>query len=183
MGFPHPTPDVPGRWPHLASEIARVHLVSPESTTLLQALDRDEGSAVDGSAPGHVCATAWVFSPDADYLILVRHQVFVWSTPGGHIEPHETSRVGGQRELEEETGLTSFDVRAVLDHPALVHVTDVPNPRPHRHWNIAWLYTCEMDAPLSRVEGARWFALTQLPDGAPDLRATALRLRGLLASP
>ena len=180
MGFPHPSPDVPGRWPHLASEVARVHFVTPESMTLLQALDVDEGSAIDAVAPGHVCATAWVFSPDAAYLILVQHQVFIWSTPGGHLEPHETSRVGGQRELEEETGLTSFDVRAVFDHPALVHVTDVPNPHPHRHWNIAWLHTCEMDAPMSPIEGARWFAVDHLPDGAPDLRATAHLLRNLL---
>lgn len=180
MGFPHSTPDVPGRWPHLASEVARVHLVSPDSAILLQALDSDEGAVADGSAPGHVCATAWVFSPDAEYLILVRHKVFTWSTPGGHIEPHETSRDGGLRELEEETGLTSFDVRGIFDHPALVHVTDVPNPRFHRHWNIAWLYTCEMDAPLSPAEGARWYAVDEIPEGAPDLRTTAYLVRDLL---
>ncbi|MGA0878973.1 MAG: NUDIX domain-containing protein [Ilumatobacteraceae bacterium] len=180
MGFPHPTPHVPGRWPHLEAEVAAVPLTSPEATRLLRALDVDAGSTADDTASGHVCATTWVFSPDAHHLILVQHSVFTWSIPGGHIELHETSRMGGLRELEEETGLTSFDVRAVFDHPALVHVTDVPNPLPHRHWNIAWLYVCHMDAPLSPVEGARWFAVDALPDGAPDLLATARRARQLL---
>lgn len=180
MGFPHATPDVPGHWPHLEREVAAVHCASPEAASLLRALDTDDDSKTTEIVPGHVCATAWVFSPDANFLILVQHKVFTWSTPGGHIEPHETSRHGGLRELEEETGLTAFDVRAVFDHPALVHVTDVPNPRPHRHWNIAWLYTCERDAPLSPVEGARWFALDALPDGAPDLRTTAPRLSELV---
>lgn len=157
-----------------------MHHTSPESNALLGALDFDGDSSVNVLPPGHVCATAWVFSPNAEYSLLVRHKAFTWSTPGGHIEPHESSRSGGLRELEEETGLTPFDVRSIFDHPALVHVTDVPNPRPHRHWNIAWLYTCEMDAPLSPVEGASWFRIDELPDGAPDLHETARRMRELL---
>ena len=175
MGFPHPTPDVPGRWPHLRDEVLAIARRSDEADQLLRGLDGAADVAV-----GHVCATAWVFSPDARHLILVHHKVFTWSTPGGHIEPHETSRTGGLRELEEETGLTRFDVRLVVDDPVHVHVTDVPLPRPHRHWNIAWLYTCEMDAPLSVSEGARWFPVDALPIGPPDLQPTASLLRAIV---
>lgn len=179
MGFPHQTPDVPGHWPQLRREVAAVQVSSAQSQLLLSALDTDQSNVPQ---PGHVCATTWVFSPDAAYILLVHHQVFTWSTPGGHIEPHETSQSGGLRELEEETGLTRFDVRAVFDHPAHVHISDVPNPRPHRHWNIAWLYTCDMDAPLSPIEGAQWFRVDQLPQGAPDLAETADLLGRLVNS-
>ena len=176
MAHPHPTPDLPGRWPKIRAEVERVHLADSESAALLRALDGD-GCAV----AGHVCATTWIFSPDGAHTILVRHRTFDWSVPGGHIEPHESTFEGGLRELEEETGLTRYDVRSVDDSPALVHVTDTTNPTPHRHWNVAWLYVGDMDAPLSAVEGARWFECDRLPDGPPDLADCLRILRASLA--
>jgi 8-oxo-dGTP pyrophosphatase MutT (NUDIX family) len=184
MAHPHPTPDVPGRWPHLYSEVERclsrddvsIHLLT---NLALPDLDdrRDLGETV---ITGHACATTWVFDPAGRYTLLVRHRLFDWSAPGGHIEPHETSRDGGLRELEEETGLTRFDVTAILDVPALIHVSDLPGDRPHRHWNIAWLYTAEMDSPLSPVEGACWWPVDSLPAGPPDLVPTTSRLLAIL---
>jgi len=145
------------------------------SVGLLRALDGDPAAIT-----GHVCATTWILSPDAMHSILVRHRIFGWSAPGGHIEPHESTFEGGLRELEEETGLTRFDVRRVLDRPAMVHVTDLAGDRPHRHWNVAWLFTCEMDAPLSPREGARWFPIDSPPPGPPDLASDLTRLAALV---
>ncbi len=96
------------------------------------------------------------------------------------MEIHETTREAGRRELEEETGLTAFDVRPADDVPALIHVTDTINPTPHRHWNVAWLYVCDMDAPLSAAEGARWFDCDRLPEGPPDLAGCLRILRASL---
>jgi 8-oxo-dGTP pyrophosphatase MutT (NUDIX family) len=184
MAFPHPTPNVPGRWPHLHSEVEHCFSRDGISELLLSNLAppdpddrRDLGSTV---ASGHVCATTWVFDPSGRYALLVRHRLFDWSSPGGHIDPRETSREGGLRELEEETGLTRFDVTSILDVPALIHVTDLSGDRPHRHWNIAWLYTAEMDSPLSPVEGARWWSVDSLPSGPPDLASTTSRLLAIL---
>lgn len=176
MGYPHPTVDVPGDWPSIRGEVERVRHRDSLADELLSLLTGDSLAV-----PGHVCATAWVLSPDGLHTVLVRHRTLGWSTPGGHVETHETTREAGRRELEEETGLTAFDVRAVYDCPALVHVTDTTNPTPHRHWNVAWLYVCDMDAPLSVVEGARWFACDRLPDGPPDLAACLQILRASVA--
>ncbi|MFM8857627.1 MAG: NUDIX domain-containing protein [Actinomycetota bacterium] len=179
MAYPHPTPDVPGQWPHLYEEVKRCLSNDDVSVQLLSALDH-RGDLSGRVAAGHVCATTWVFDPAGRYTLLVHHRLFAWSAPGGHIERSETSREGGLRELEEETGLTRFDVTSILDAPALVHVSDLPGDRPHRHWNIAWLYTAEMDSPLSPVEGARWWSVESLPSGPPDLASTTSRLRALL---
>lgn len=172
MGFPHPTLDIPGSWPTISDELLRVH----NTGILVQQLE--QGLRGDSTVvAGHICATAWVFSPDARYVLFVRHRTLGWSAPGGHVERHESSHDAGLRELEEETGLTRFDVRSLLLGPALVHVTDRGGEQPHRHWNIAWLYTAEMDAPLSPIEGARWFPVDHIPfDGASDLPETTAAL-------
>lgn len=179
MAHPHPTPDVPGHWPHLLHEVERCDSKDDFYEQLVSGIDHhDRGDRV--VTAGHVCATTWIFDPDGDYTLLVRHRLFGWSAPGGHIQPHETSSEGGLRELEEETGLTRFDVTAILDRPALIHVSDLPGDRPHRHWNIAWLFTAEMDSPLSPLEGARWWSVHLLPQGPPDLASTVSRLLRIL---
>jgi len=164
VGFPHPTIDVPGDWPDVRREVEGVVRTDSFVAQLTSGLDSDETVVA-----GHVCATAWILSPETTHTLLVKHPVLGWSTPGGHVERHESTRDAGLRELEEETGLTRFDVRAVLDGPAFVHVTDRDGDRPHRHWNVAWLYVADMDAPLSPIEGARWWSVDALPDGPADL--------------
>ena len=177
MGFPHPTIDVPGDWPDVRRELERVLRIDPLVARLTSGLSGDRTVVT-----GHVCATAWILSPDATHTLLVKHSALGWSTPGGHVERHESTRDAGLRELEEETGLTRFDVRAVSDGPAFVHVTDRDGDRPHRHWNVAWFYVADMDAPLSPIEGARWWPVDALPDGPADLAARIPELVALLAS-
>jgi ADP-ribose pyrophosphatase YjhB (NUDIX family) len=177
VAFPHPTIDVPGEWPTIADELRRLQNRDELSDELERLLSGDPSGQ-----RGHVCATTWILSPDGTSTVLVRHKTLGWSTPGGHVERHESTEVGGRRELEEETGLTPFDVRLVGDGPALVHVTDTTNPTPHRHWNVAWLYTCDTDAPLSITEGARWWPVDALPDGPPDLGECLAVMRRLLAA-
>lgn len=182
MGFPHPTLDLPGAWPAVLTELDRLQVADEHSLalrTLLASHDRATHDS-DDAMLAHICATAWVLSPDGAYAIFVRHKTLGWSTPGGHVEIGENTYQAALRELEEETGLTRFDIRLVGDGPAVVHATDTNNPRAHRHWNVGWLMTADMDAPLSPIEGARWFACDQLPAGPPDLAATLPILRTLL---
>lgn len=177
MAFPHPTIDVPGEWPTIDDELRRLQHRDELSNELERLLNGDPTGH-----HGHVCATTWILSPDGTSTVLVRHKTLGWSTPGGHVERHESTEMGGRRELEEETGLTPFDVRLIGDGPALVHVTDTTNPTPHRHWNVAWLYTCDTDAPLSITEGAQWWSVDALPDGPPDLGECLAVMRRLLAA-
>lgn len=177
MGFPHPTLDVPGSWPAVLAELDRLQVPDERSSALRELLASPTATS---DRVAHICATAWVLSRDAEHTILVRHTTLGWSTPGGHVEIGESTLDGARRELEEETGLTTFDTRLIGRGPAIVHVTDTTNPRPHRHWNVAWLFTADMDAPLSATEGARWFRCERLPGGPPDLAETLPVLRTLI---
>jgi 8-oxo-dGTP pyrophosphatase MutT (NUDIX family) len=180
MGRPHPTVEVPGDWPGVADELRRSGLATPLATDLL--------SGVTGRAatPGHVCATAFVVSPDRTRLLLVRHPRLGWSNPGGHLEPHETTLGAVRREIEEETGLGAEHLTLARDVPVAVHVTDVGGDDPHRHWNVAWFFVASPAAPLRAEPGQDlgWFPVDELPDdGAPDLHETWAAVAATLAAP
>jgi 8-oxo-dGTP pyrophosphatase MutT (NUDIX family) len=57
--------------------------------------------------PGHMTASAIVFSPDRNEVLLVHHhRLHRWLQPGGHIETKDTGlRAAVLREVREETGV------------------------------------------------------------------------------
>ena len=183
MGFPHETVTVPGWWPDLVSELVPV-AGEPLADELLTGLRGGDAT------PGHVCATAFVVSPDHRHLLLVHHPRLGWSNPGGHVEPGESTAQAADRELAEEAGLTGADV-VRLPWPVGVHVTDVearPGEPAHRHWNVAWAFVADRSAPLTAesVDGTtrelRWFDVDDLPtdDAAADLVPTWATVRARL---
>lgn len=136
----------------------------------------------DGHAEGdaHVCATTWVLSHDASQILLVDHDTLGWSTPGGHLHHGESSRDAALRELTEESGIAPESLAQVGQGPALVHFTDVGGARPHRHWNIGWLFLADEETSsrdeFFGYETVRWWPCAALPDGAPDLAGTVSRI-------
>jgi ADP-ribose pyrophosphatase YjhB (NUDIX family) len=178
VGHPHATIDVPGHHPALLTELAKC-AVDPNghAAELARGI---AGVAADVPA-GHVCATAWIFDSGGDHVLLVRHARLGWSSPGGHCQPGEVTADAVRREIAEETGLTEPVLRCVLPGPLTVHVTDGAEAG-HRHWNVAYLFTADLDAVLTPEHGAspgepgslRWIpvhALGEL-DVAPDDLAT-----------
>lgn len=175
MGHPHPTVDLPDDLPGLAEELRATWIPDALSVRLAELVAGGEGS---GDA--HVCATAWVLSADTSHVLLVDHDTLGWSTPGGHLHPGESSLGAALRELTEETGIPTESVAAVGRGPALVHFTDVGGARPHRHWNIGWLFVADEEASTRAIftgyERAQWWPCADLPTGAPDLPGTLARL-------
>lgn len=161
MGFPHDTIDIPGAHPIIASELTRLVHHNGLSVQLIQGVN-------DPTAHipiGHLCATAWVMTPQRDEILLVHHQLLGWSAPGGHMYPHESTKDAALRELEEETGISPRDVMPLVDAPTIIHASDVPGDRPHRHWNVSWFFLASHDLPLHTDHHAKWWPCDELPTG------------------
>lgn len=168
MGFPHDTIDIPGNYPTIADELLRLHHHNELSEQLIRAVNATHVATNDVSS-GHLCATAWVMTPELDHILLVQHSLLGWSAPGGHMYPHETTKIAALRELEEETGLSARHVTPAVDTPAIIHASDVPGDRPHRHWNVSWFFIALHDVTLTTDHHARWWPCKDLPAGSPDV--------------
>lgn len=177
MGRPHPTVEIPGAWPALAAELGDLEHPDDISAALLRGL---RGEDVPG--PGHVCATAWVLSPDRRHVLLVRHRRLGWSTPGGHLSPGETSLEAATRELAEECGAAVAGAATAHPRPAFVHLTPPDGTSDaHSHWNIARAFVLDGDLAPDGEEESRWWPCDALPAGpddmAPGIRRIVATLR------
>jgi 8-oxo-dGTP pyrophosphatase MutT (NUDIX family) len=174
-----------------------------EATALLQAFDPDgneraresvermmrllRGAAVpfdrDHYDPGHVTASAVVFTPELDRVLLIYHERLArWLQPGGHIETRDvTLAAAAQREVREETGL-----EVVLDGtPRLlgidVHKIPATHDEPaHLHHDFMFCFTAADTMITGGDSHAKWCTVDQLREyGADDplLRAVERALR------
>jgi len=127
-----------------------------------------------GSLRIRPAARAVLLDPE-DRILLVRFEFparTVWATPGGGIEPGETAEAAIRRELEEEAGLTAFELGPVIwtrlhiipfiggqwdGQREQYHLVRVPafEPQPRLTW-----------AELNReyMFGIRWWTVAELEE-------------------
>ena len=133
-------------------------------------------------------ARAVLLDPD-DRILLVRFEFptrTVWATPGGGIEPGETAEDAIRRELEEEAGLTGFELGPVVwtrlhiipfiggswdGQQEQYHLVRVPTfePQPRLTWeqlNAEYVFGMRWwtGAELQEAEGQTTFAPRRLPE-------------------
>ena len=135
-------------------------------------------------------ARAVLLDPE-NRILLVRFEFparTVWATPGGGIEPDETPAEAIRRELEEEAGLTDFELGPVVwtrlhiipfiggkwdGQREQYHLVRAPafEPQPRLSWE-----------QLNReyVFGLRWWTLKELEEAAPETIFAPRRLPELL---
>ncbi|MGW1177025.1 NUDIX hydrolase [Kitasatospora sp. NPDC002543] len=129
---------------------------------------------------GHVTAGA-VLVNDRREALFVRHRALDrWLTPGGHLEPGDTTLVGAAlRELAEETGVRVEGLAA--DGPVHIDVHAIPaNPAKgepeHRHIDVRFLFRTGGTDPVAlqadEVTGYAWRPVEGIADGT--LRARVL---------
>lgn len=126
--------------------------------------------------PEHLTAGAIVVSPHGDRVLLNHHRkADAWLAFGGHLEPEDHSlSAGARRELQEESGLTEFD----LDHDPLcldAHAVEFCSDRGTvQHLDVRFLAVADPDATHVASDESidvRWWPVDALPATFDDMYA------------
>jgi 8-oxo-dGTP pyrophosphatase MutT (NUDIX family) len=116
--------------------------------------------------PGHITASAFVFTSPPHHLLLILHPTLSrWLQPGGHIEATDGSVLQAAiREVHEETGIADL-LSPLGEAPLDVQVQDIPattSMPAHQHHDIRMLLTFEGGSEIqvrNEVLAASWFAV------------------------
>ncbi len=150
--------------------------LQPEDESELQSLQRTQVLLANGDRqfdrsmlPGHITASAFVFTSPPHYVLLIQHPTLSrWLQPGGHIETADGSVLQAAiREVHEETGLAGL-LSPLGEAPFDVQVQDIPattSMPEHRHHDIRMLLIFAGRSDIrtrNEVLAASWFAIDAL---------------------
>lgn len=124
-------------------------------------------------APGHITASAVVFSHDQGEVLLTLHpRVGRWIQLGGHCEESDDSvQAAALREATEESGIAGLTLEPGL-YGAQAHPITCSLGRPTRHLDLLFRITAPEGAvPVRSSESTdlRWWPVDGLPDDADVL--------------
>ena len=134
----------------------------------------------DAAPPGLREKYAVIIARHSGHLLWCRHRERqTWEIPGGHIEPGETALEAAARELQEETGATSYTLQPVCWYSAYRTGSE-----PHSTGLLCIADVTAKGALHSEIAEAHTFDATPdaltYPDIQPQLLEEARR-RGILA--
>lgn len=117
--------------------------------------------------PGHVTASAWIWSPDARECLLTHHRKLDrWLQLGGHVDGELYVHRAALREAQEESGMQHFELLAPGGalQPLDLDVHPIPARKgepEHLHWDVRFLLRAQPGQEL--VVSAESKALQWLP--------------------
>jgi 8-oxo-dGTP pyrophosphatase MutT (NUDIX family) len=109
----------------------------------LEFLESDPNPFDRANMAGHVTGSAWLVSPDLQYVLLTHHAILdLWLQFGGHADGNPDILDVAIREAEEESGITG--ITPLQHHIFDVDVHPIPaNPRrregAHIHYDIRYI--------------------------------------------
>jgi 8-oxo-dGTP pyrophosphatase MutT (NUDIX family) len=96
--------------------------------------------------PGHITASAWIWSADRRACLMTHHKKLDrWLQLGGHVDGEPRVQFAALREAQEESGMERFELLAPrgelmpldLDVHAIPARKDEPE---HLHWDVRFLF-------------------------------------------
>jgi 8-oxo-dGTP pyrophosphatase MutT (NUDIX family) len=143
--------------------------------------------------PGHITASAWIWSPDSGSCLLTHHRKLDrWLQLGGHVDGEGRVQFAALREAQEESGMQRFELlapRGELQPLDLdVHTIPARKDEPeHLHWDVRFLLRCAPGQELVLSEESkalRWVPRAELrqfvqEDSVLRLEQTAAQWAGL----
>jgi 8-oxo-dGTP pyrophosphatase MutT (NUDIX family) len=156
-----------------------------ESVERMMRLLRGAAAAFDREHydPGHVTASAVVFTPELDRVLLVYHERLArWLQPGGHIEPRDvTLAAAARREVREETGLdVLLDAVPRLLGIDVHEIPATPDEPAHLHHDFMFCFTVADTTTTGGDSRTEWCAVDRLREygvDGPLLRGAERALR------
>lgn len=123
------------------------------------------------SAAQHITASAFVFTPGLDRLVLTYHgKGRFWAQLGGHLEAGDDSLAAcAFREATEESGLGTLRLLGGGPVDLDRHGLDSGFGSCQVHWDVGFAFIAhQADGPLASENGDRvaWWPVTALPDGS-----------------
>jgi len=117
-------------------------------------LERAENIYERSCRAAHMTASAWVVSPDREYVLMAYHNIYrSWSWLGGHADGERDLLQTAQREVSEESGVQN--VRPVSDEIFSIEILTVDGHEKrgryvpsHLHLNVTYLFEADMNEEL-----------------------------------
>jgi 8-oxo-dGTP pyrophosphatase MutT (NUDIX family) len=126
-------------------------------------------------APGHLTASAFVLSPEADAVLLIFHRKLgIWVQPGGHVEPGDVDlEAAARREVAEEVGLSLAGPGPAVAGVFDLDIHDIPARKDepaHQHFDVRFcLHSPTRDFTVNdEVVDARWVPLAEIAQVTSD---------------
>ncbi len=122
-----------------------------DRSELLDWLMQDRDVYVRSCRAAHMTASAWVVSPDRQYVLMAYHNLYrSWAWLGGHADGERDLLALARREVMEESGVQN--VRAVSEDIFSLEILNVEGHEKrgkyvpsHLHLNVTYLFEADMD--------------------------------------